>query len=271
MLACLALAGCAGRGAVNPSLPVAYRDAQLDLSRMERAPVGPQRPIVVVAGYWDPGLAHVRVRGALRGPLGGPAMLGVAVPPWLTMDQARDRLIRAVDAAFPSDDAGWTTEVDVVGFSMGGLVARYAGVKPLAVGGLPGGDARAPPRRLRIGQLYTIATPHRGARLAGLPSLLSPQQADMRAGSPLLVLLDRGPARGVKGSGYPMWSYVRLGDPIIGSPSAAVGDVPPYWVAARPLEPSHLAAATDPRILADIARRLRGEPPLTDGPPTPLP
>ena len=44
-----------------------------------------------------------------------------------------------------------------------------------------------------------------------------------------------------------------------------------WWVANDPLQSAHLGAFTDPRILADIARRLRDESPYTTYPPDHLP
>ena len=70
---------------------------------------------------------------------------------------------------------------------------------------------------------------------------------------------------------YEMHCYVRLDDSVIGAASAAPQGRAAWWVANMPLELSHLGAAEDPRILADIARRLRGETPFTRVPPAPLP
>jgi hypothetical protein len=42
-------------------------------------------------------------------------------------------------------------------------------------------------------------------------------------------------------------------------------------VPGKPFQDAHLMAMADPRIIADVARRLRGEPPLTSDPPEPLP
>jgi hypothetical protein len=45
----------------------------------------------------------------------------------------------------------------------------------------------------------------------------------------------------------------------------------PFWLPNPPLKMAHLGAIMDIRILADIARRLRGEEPFTQFPATPLP
>jgi hypothetical protein len=125
--------------------------------------------------------------------------------------------------------------------------------------------AEAGTRRLRIHRLFTIDSPNQGAvRAAQLP-LLHPLQADMRPGSAMLNRLNcRVPS-------YPVIAYVRLGDKPIGEPNARVPGNPMWWVATLPFSNPHADAVQDPRILADIARRLRGEMPLTAMPPAPLP
>ena len=44
-----------------------------------------------------------------------------------------------------------------------------------------------------------------------------------------------------------------------------------WWIADKPLSPSHMHAAYDQRIIADIVRRLANEDPLTTEPCAPLP
>jgi pimeloyl-ACP methyl ester carboxylesterase len=173
-----------------------------------------------------------------------------------TFDDCRKRVIDAVDKSFPSADPTWTTEVDVIAVSMGGLVARYAAAEPM--------KKDVSPRRLRIARLFTISSPHRGAALAGLPTL-NRLQIDMRAGSNFLRKLDKSERD------YQLIPYVRLNDIIVGEENAAPAGGTAWWVPAEPFQDSHLFAIADPRIVADIARRLRGEPPLTVDPPAPLP
>jgi len=200
-----------------------------------------------------------------------------------SFDGCRKRVIDAVEKAFPSDDPEWTTEVDVVAVSMGGLVARYAAAPPRApkatttnAASQPTTD-RAPARRLRIARLFTISSPHRGAALAFLPTF-NQLQIDMRAGSKFLQRLDAfdelvepGSAQTRPSDSYELIPYVRLDDMIVGERNAAPAGWTPWWVPAEPFQDSHIFAMADPRIVADIARRLRGEPPLTTDPPAPLP
>jgi pimeloyl-ACP methyl ester carboxylesterase len=145
-----------------------------------------------------------------------------------------------------------TAEVDVVGVSLGGLVARYAAAP------------REDGPRLRVANLYSISSPHRGARMASVPSW-EPRVKDMRTGSDFLSKLD------ACGCGAQIVPYVRLDDSIVGVENSAPTGMTPWWVATPPMQASHLLAHTDPRILADIARRLRGEEPFTHEPAAPLP
>jgi len=120
--------------------------------------------------------------------------------------------------------------------------------------------------RLRIARLFTISTPHRGALAA---EMLRPDNraAQMRAGSTLLADLDGA----YPTCGYEFISYVRLGDGIVGEEAARGPDGRLWWVADKPLSPSHMHAAYDQRIIADIVRRLAGEDPWTTEPCAPLP
>ena len=70
---------------------------------------------------------------------------------------------------------------------------------------------------------------------------------------------------------YPIYSYICLGDPIIGDANAAVPGETAWWVPDAPLTTPHTGAFFDPRIMADIARRLRDEPALAHFPPSTLP
>lgn len=258
-----ALTGCAARP-VNPAFSVSSCDAKKAIDTIQQAPTPLDRPVIACAGWADPGFASGHVTRQLRKAFANAddQTLAVNFVGRYRFDTCRDKLIAAVDAAFPSDDPIWTTEVDVVAFSMGGLVARHAAAPPRA-------DAHPTPtskRRLKIRRLLTISTPHRGATLARLPAF-EPRILSMRAGSPLLEHLDAAwPTRG-----YDFTAYTRLKDPIVGSSNTAPLGITPYWVAPPPFARSHQEAYRDPRIVADILRRLRGETPLTAPHPAPLP
>lgn len=270
------LAGCAVARPMNPAFAVTVDEARTDLERMEREPVRLDRPVIVLGGWGDPGIAAHGITSQLERVTSADdreRIMGVSFPLSFTFDAAADRLIEQVRDRFPGPDAGQTVEVDVVAFSMGGLVARHAATSRVD------GEGEPLPR-LTIHRLYTISTPHRGAALAG-PLMPDPRVGDMRAGSAFLTRLDE--ARGGVRDGarreetYPIIAYVRLDDPVVGSANAAPagqgegegGGV--YWVGSQPFTLWHTGAAGDPRILADIARRVRGEPPLTADQPAPLP
>ena len=265
LLTAVVLTGCAARP-VNPSFSTSSADAKQVIREIQDAPVPLDRPVVACAGWADPGFVSAywpkQIRRAFTD--ADHETVGVKFTGRYDFDGCRDRLIAAVDAAFPTDDPDWTTEVDVVAFSMGGLVARYAATPPVPTSIDP--ERPSTRRRLKIRRLFTISTPHRGAVLAGVPT---PERRiiSMRAGSPFLTRLDQNwPDRR-----YDFVAYTRLHDPIVGTANTAPPGVTPYWVAAPPLARSHQEAYRDPRIVADILRRLRDEVPLTAEKPTPLP
>jgi hypothetical protein len=103
--------------------------------------------------------------------------------------------------------------------------------------------------------------------MASLPCFLELHR-DMRAGSRLLARLN-GEREGA--DDYEVYPYVRLGDLVVGAENASPPGRPPFWVSDRLFQPAHAAGAMDARFHADIARRLRGEPPYTTLPAAALP
>ncbi len=261
----LVLPACQTSPILNESFPVTVAQSKAAIEQMVTDPRPLDRPVVVIGGFLDPGIVTAAVRYRLlsvsdEAPIIPVAMFGVG-----SFDSCRLKVIEAVDRAVVSDDPAWTGEVDVVGFSLGGLVARYAASAPLANEAAAPRDV-PPARRLCIRRLFTIATPHRGARMAELPTL-DRLQIDMRPGSAFLQHLDGERAK----AGYQLFAYARLGDAIVGPANAAPAGSHPWWVPNRPADLAHVGAYHDPRIIADIARRLRNEIPLTTEPPSPLP
>lgn len=249
----LAAAGC-GPQPIDPSFSISTACARRDLARMAAHPKPLQRPLVVVSGFLDPGLAALSMHDRFAKISGDNRIATISLFECLSFEQCRQKIVDVVSRAFPNDDPTQTTEVDVVGYSMGGLAVRLAADPP-----------RAGDRRLRIARLFTIDSPNQGAiRAAQLP-LLHPLQADMRPGSAMLMRLNSEPPP------YPVVSYVRLGDKPVGEHNAQVPGNSMWWVPTPPLSNPHANASDDPRILADISRRLRGEMPLTSLPPAPLP
>ncbi len=253
-----AAAGCASDRPLNPSFPLTHAAAQAALRQMSGDPLPLQRPVVVAGGLHDPGLVASGIARKLRKiTAGGSRIITASFFGFSngSFDECRDRLIARVEESFPSGDADQTTEVDVIGYSMGGLVARHAARRRRDGG-----------KRLRIRHLFTISAPHRGARLAGLPTL-DRRQIDMRRGSAFLAGLDADLAR----ADFEIYPYTRLSDLIVGAQNTAPPGQEPWWVANGLLSASHLGAGHDPRILADIARRLRGEVTWTSRPAAALP
>jgi hypothetical protein len=254
----LIMGGCTSHAPFNSSFPVTIKQAEAARHQMQAAPKPLARPVVVLSGILDPGLISQTLAIHLRRITGEQRIISVAFPGSMTFEACRAKVIDRVERAFASTDSGWTTEVDVVAISMGGIVARFAALQ---------GDAnRRPARRLRIANLYTISTPHRGARLAALPTF-DQRRVDMRSGSDLLQRLDAA----LPAARYTLYPYVRLGDLVVGAANAAPPGSTAWWLPNPPLALAHAGAYSDPRIVTDIVRRLRGEPPWTISPPAPLP
>lgn len=260
--------GCAG-GPINPSFPLSVSKAGTALRQMAQSPKPLPRPVVIVGGYLDPGIAPAALKSRLQPLLKDERILMVPLPFCATFDDCREDILAAVERAYPSDDPEWTAEVDVIGISMGGLAARHAAAPPPRSGSNRGRDAK----RLRIVRLFTVSTPHRGALLAGVPTFHKLVQ-DMRQGSSFLQALDKAvePPVTDADAAYEIYPYVRRHDGWIGESNAAPpGWAAAWWVPNQPFQDSHIGGCTDPRIIADIARRLRGETPFTLTPPAPLP
>ena len=255
-LATLTLAvGCSTRGPTNPSFDLTVAEARDALAAMADDPQPLARPVVLLAGWADPGFAVGSLSQRVQQTLDDDRVIDVSFSGATSFDDARERVLEAVDAAFPSDDATWTQEVDVVAISMGGLVARHAAAAH---------DEQ--PRRLRIARLITLATPHQGARLAHLPTL-SQRQRDMRPGS---SFLDTLPAP--DDVDYDIHAYVRLDDTVVGAVNAAPDPATPaWWIPNRCFDFAHALVYRDPRLVAEIARHLRGEPTWATHPPVPVP
>jgi pimeloyl-ACP methyl ester carboxylesterase len=245
--------GCASQPE-NPTFPISIDAAKKDLARMSEHPRRLDRPLVIITGFMDPGFATLALQGQFRDVTHDSPIAAISMFECMSFERCRGKVIEVVDRAFPTDDPNQTSEVDVIGFSMGGLVARLAADPP------PGAH-----RRLRIHRLFTIDSPNQGADRAKQLPLLHPLQAGMRPGSAMLVRLNS-----IRPS-YQIFSYVRLGDVPIGPPNAAVPGCPMWWVPTPPFSNPHVDAQADPRIRDDIARRLRGEMPIGSLPPAPLP
>jgi hypothetical protein len=111
-------------------------------------------------------------------------------------------------------------------------------------------------KRLRVERLFTLASPHQGAVQA---DWIAPDAAarDMRRGSPMLRVLDAE----LPDAGYELFCYTHRTDGMVGAERTAPSGRPRFETAGTVLF-SHLFVTSNPVFQVDIARRLRGEPPL---------
>ena len=233
----------------NPRFPAPEDEAALSLGELARNPVAHARPILVLGGYMDPGFAAGSLERSLRRVVGpGTPIVTVSFGDCTSMSQCRNRVLAATEAIRHADPE---CSFDVVANSMGGLIARYCAMSPDAVTGcgLPAPDRSG---MLRIHHLYTICTPHRGARMAE-GALGSPMTRDMRPDSPFLGCLDNA----IAGSDYGLTCFAREGDIIVGADRCAPPGKEPIRFDTPPLELAHVDAHRDPRILLAIVRSLR--------------
>jgi len=150
----LALASCATHPE-NPSFPLTSHDAEHAIAQMKAHPKVLDRPLVIVDGFLDPDIAAMRLSHFFTQTSHDNRIVTVCLAFCVSMEDCRQTIIAAVDKQWPTADPIWTTEVDVVGVSLGGLSSRYAAA--------PSRDA-AHPRRLNVVRLFTISSPIRGRR-----------------------------------------------------------------------------------------------------------
>lgn len=233
---------------------------------MRAHPVALERPVLVSAGWrawsWAPRGIVRALESITTTPERGLRLLEHAFPTAPTMRSAATGMIRAAHDAWGTLDSGaelQTAEIDVVGISMGGLVARLAALEPGARQAF-GVDASL--ARLNIRRLFTLATPHRGAKLAGVVALDSAAR-DMKPGSDFLRRLDKAEAD-AGGRPYEIVCYARLRDAWVGARNTAPRGAEPIWVSTPGHDLAHMMVSRDQRILLDVARRLRGEAPVAE-------
>lgn len=238
----------------DPTAPLQGRSKQVAaaLHAMTSQPVPLQRPVVVLAGYRAWPLMAETLRGLLiRATSGDPRdVLAVSYTNMGFTDQILAHARREISRWRP-DVASGDTELDVVGISMGGIVGR-------ALAAAEFGD-----RALRIRRIFSLATPHRGAKIA---ERFAPDPAakDLRPGSDLLARLDARLPR----AAFELVPYAVLNDTWVGATRTAPPKMHPIWTpGARVI--SHFTVSETPGIIADIARRLRSEPTLAATPSPP--
>ncbi len=250
-------AGCAAPPC-GTAAQINERAARDAIRQMRSSPRQPSRPIVILNGFHAPAVAARALEREIIDATSGSAteVALVAYPLLGDIDRCARATVEAVRARWPGDDQDQTVPVDVVGLSMGGLVARWAALAPaqrrelLAKRGEPAGEDFP---RLRIARLFTFATPHRGSALARLG--FSRAARDMRPGSEFLADLDADPRP------YPTVPYAHLCDHVVEVSRAAPTGQGPIWHRGTLLL-SHISTHYDPVFIADLLRRLRSETPL---------
>jgi triacylglycerol lipase len=194
---------------------------------------GSQPPLVLVHGLWDSPRLFDRLEVALAGrrdPLLVPHLphgLGV-----LPLEQLAERLGRRIVDSFGPD-----APLDLLGFSMGGVIAR-TWVQ------LQGGH-----RRVR--RLISVGSPQQGTWIAQpWPGQLLASIADMKAGSPLLRRLNGDLS--TLGSVQCLSYYCPTDQMVV-----------PGWRAVLPIGErrrlpvlTHAQLIRDPRAVAALAREL---------------
>ena len=258
VLICALLVACSSAPPTNPSFPVSISAADQILDQADAHPQRLNRPLLIVGGFMDPGIAPLLLKHQFNGFTNDSRIVWVSLGDCCTFDDCRKKIIRAVDRDFPTTDPAMTAEVDVIGYSLGGVAVRFAATKEL--------DPHKPLRRLRIARLFTISSPHRGARVANFPVQLLSLQKSLRPNSPFIEALNSS-----ANPQYPIYCYVRLGDTIVGDDNAAPPVRTAWWVPTPAFSLPHINAFSDPRIIADILLRLRGQTPLSTDPASPFP
>lgn len=231
----------------NPAFPADPAEVSADWERMRADPKPLSRPVIVLAGWRAPRLRGRGVATLLRSVTSQREsdFLTVCYPLSGNLSDATRVAMTKVTQRWPNGPP----EADAVGISMGGLVARLAAARP---------DNGFPP--LRISRLFTLATPHQGAKLARHVAL-DRSARDMRPGSPFLEDLERAcaPAQ------YELFCYAQLRDWWVGAGRAAPPGRFAFWTDTRGVVPyllSHFMINSNRAVLRDIARRLRGEEPV---------
>jgi len=198
---------------------------------MESNAAGAALPVVLVPGIWDTSSVFNRMTARLE--KAGLSVCAVSLKPndgSVTLEQSADELRQLIDARL-----GLRRSLDLVAFSMGGLVARYYAQR---LGGLE-----------RIVHFVTISTPHHGTSTAYLEPL--PGVREMRPGSPFLQDLDRDAASLARVSVTSIWSPL---DIVI---SPAVSSRLPFGSEVQISVLLHFLMPGDERVIEAVMRGLK--------------
>ena len=255
-----ACTGCVRRGQQNPALPCGVAGARAECARLAASPKSPPRPVVVLGGYHAWGPVSWVVAYDLR-QLTDPAAAHVLPVQFMldtSLQSCAARVIRLVRDRYGTLDDTRTVEVDAVGISMGGIVARLACAGDHAAFAMPAGLPR-----LNVRRIFTFGSPHRGSRIA---KLVAPDRAarDMKPGSDMLARLDACLAHR---DAPELTCYAQVRDHTVGALHASPPGRHPHWSDST-WTLSHFATPHNPWFQADCARRLRGDEPFLPPPHT---
>ena len=219
------------------------------------------RPVLVLGGFGDVGVASETIAEIIRETTGDRRVYPIAFGTDQSFQAMRQRVMRVLVDNGLVDTQGRALTVDVVAFSMGGVVARYSALNTDAAHAMhdavdvrpstPDEIIDGRPDHLHIHRLFTIATPHRGALLAENLPAFSQVHRDLRPGSPLIQKIS------AVQTDYPIIPFVREGDIVVGVEQAAPQGQSPILVETDAFEVPHGQAFNDPEILAPIIQSLR--------------
>jgi hypothetical protein len=232
----------------NPDFHLDDAALHAEMARMAREPRPLERPVVILGGWHSPGVANWSIESVLRPHTSGRKedFLSITYPFHLSVGGAAAAAVRTM-----RERGFWDRELDLVGVSMGGVVARG-----LAAGAFGHGE-------MRVRRIFTIATPHRGAKIARV-AVLDRCAWELRPGSKFMAGINRRNGE-ERNSGPELVCYGALRDWWIGARNTAPPWAQPHWIDVPPgfgRLCSHFAINHDRRVLVDIALRLRGEEPI---------
>jgi hypothetical protein len=250
------LTGCTYLPKPSEPHPASKEQVMEQWNRLRAEPAELERPVLVFDGWVPTGGGHA-IANNIRALTGNDKEMIVLKTNYLfgSAEGMANGAVKLVEKKWPSDDPEWTTEVDVVALSNGGVYARLATLPSIT-----GKDRK----RLKAKRIFTISSPHRGLRFGIQRIPIDAALWDVQPNSNVLKYLDEH----FDEAEYELICYAELNDEMVGAKNAAPPGQGSYWTNTTHLM-SHISSAYNRRILTDIALRLRGEEPMTAEPSEP--
>jgi pimeloyl-ACP methyl ester carboxylesterase len=235
--------GMAERRYVNPDFHLEPGALHAEADRLRAAPLPLERPVIILGGWHSPGVANISMASRLKPFTSGrdADFTSITYPFAFSLRAAARHAVRVITDAGLRD-----REVDIVGISMGGIIARSLACDTLGLG------------PLNVRRIFTVATPHRGAKIARVV-VPDPCAWQMRPASNYLCTLNERQHDGE------LHCYGALRDWWIGARNTAPPGKFPYWTDVDPGVGrlcTHFAINHSQLVMVDIARRLRSEEPI---------